>query len=73
MGERETTKVVQVDSMVEVLEMIHLGESARSSAATALNEHSSRSHCIVTLLAEGRNADTQKELSVSARTRGDHR
>lgn len=72
MGERETTKVVQVSSTAEVLEMIHMGERARSSAATALNEQSSRSHCIVTLFAEGRNADTQEELSVRARTRGDH-
>jgi hypothetical protein len=71
-GERDTTKVVQVNSTAEVLEMIHMGESARSSAATALNEHSSRSHCIVTLFVEGRNVDTQRELSVRARTRGNH-
>jgi hypothetical protein len=66
-GERETTKVVRVDSTAEVLEMIEIGQRARSVSATALSEHSSRSHCIVTVFAEGRNSTTHEELSVRAR------
>lgn len=66
MGERESTRVVQVNNTRDVLEMVKCGEGARSVGATALNEHSSRSHCIVTVFAEGHNASSGERLSVSA-------
>mmetsp|Transcript_9331 Transcript_9331/g.17449 ORF Transcript_9331/g.17449 Transcript_9331/m.17449 type:complete len:965 (-) Transcript_9331:275-3169(-) len=63
MGERESTRVVQVNNTRDVLEMVKCGEGARSVGATALNEHSSRSHCIVTVFAEGHNASSGERLS----------
>mmetsp|Transcript_29865 Transcript_29865/g.41311 ORF Transcript_29865/g.41311 Transcript_29865/m.41311 type:complete len:932 (-) Transcript_29865:169-2964(-) len=61
-GDKETTRVVRVDSTIEVMHTIRCGERARSVGATALNEQSSRSHCIVTVFAEGMLTATNTRL-----------
>jgi kinesin family member C2/C3 len=40
---------VQVHSMAEVLQLLALGDANRSSACTNMNEHSSRSHLMLTV------------------------
>jgi Kinesin motor domain len=40
---------VQVHSMAEVLQLLTLGDANRSSACTNMNEHSSRSHLMLTV------------------------
>lgn len=39
----------KVESVSDIIEYLHRGEKVRATASTDINEHSSRSHCIMTL------------------------
>lgn len=50
--------IVPVHSLDEVLELLDLGDMNRSSACTDMNEHSSRSHCMLSVYLKSQNLVT---------------
>jgi kinesin family protein C2/C3 len=54
----ENVTVKKAKSLDELDRMIKLGTKKRATAATNMNEHSSRSHLIISLLIKTRNLQT---------------
>ena len=54
---------IRVESMQEAMEILNTAKANRSVGLTAMNEHSSRSHCIVKVSVSGKNPIKQEQIS----------
>eukprot|EP00232_Nephroselmis_pyriformis_P003606 CAMPEP_0182909502 /NCGR_PEP_ID=MMETSP0034_2-20130328/35782_1 /TAXON_ID=156128 /ORGANISM="Nephroselmis pyriformis, Strain CCMP717" /LENGTH=962 /DNA_ID=CAMNT_0025045759 /DNA_START=420 /DNA_END=3305 /DNA_ORIENTATION=- len=63
MGGGADATVVSVENADDVHEVMQVGDRNRSVGSTSLNERSSRSHCVVTVRAHGRNITTGDRIS----------